>query len=157
VALVLDRPLGVRYFGLSFPRGESRVVAAACVQENKAPGLVPPGRGLVLAIPSPEAGERLYESDPQTVLDAVLPDLARAFPGIDHALLHARVFRWPHAWALFPPGSLARLPSLRGEIAEANGRIALAGDYLRAPNVEGAVSSGIDAAERICRILHPMF
>jgi oxygen-dependent protoporphyrinogen oxidase len=153
LALLLDRPVGVRYFGLSFPRGESRAVAALCVQENKAPGLVPPGRGLLLAIPTPEAGERCFAAEPQAVLDALLPDVARVLPGVESALLHARVFRWRHAWTLFPPGSLARLPTLRAELEEGYGRVALAGDYLRAPNVEGAVASGVDAAERLARAL----
>ncbi|MDB4951965.1 MAG: Protoporphyrinogen oxidase, partial [Gemmatimonadetes bacterium] len=153
VALLLDRPLGVRYFGLSFPRGESRAVAAVCVQENKAPGLVPQGSGLLVAIPTPEAGERLFTLDAQAALDTVLPDLARVFPGIERLLLHARLFRWRHGWTLFPPGSLTRLAGLRRDLPDADGRIALAGDYLRAPTVEGAVASGIDAAERIARRL----
>jgi oxygen-dependent protoporphyrinogen oxidase len=153
LALILDRPLGVRYFGLSFPRGESRAVAAVCVEENKAPGLVPPGKGLLVVIPTPEAGERMATAEPQAVLDAVLPDLARPFPRIESALLHARVFRWRHGWTLFPPGSLARLVGLRAEVEGADGRVALAGDYLRAPTVEGAVASGFDAAERLRRRL----
>jgi oxygen-dependent protoporphyrinogen oxidase len=149
LALLLDRPLGVRYFGLSFPRGESRAVAAVCVQENKAPGLVPAGRGLLVVIPTPEAGERFAAAEPQAVLDAVLPDLAKPFPRIERLLLHARVFRWRHGWTLFPPGSLARLPILRGDLEGSHGRITLAGDYLRGPTVEGAVASGFDAAARV--------
>jgi predicted NAD/FAD-dependent oxidoreductase len=61
----------------------------------------------------------------------------------------ARVYPWEHGWTLFYPGYLAHLRSARGGALEENGPIALAGDYLYAPNVEGAVAAGLDAAERI--------
>lgn len=151
LALLLDRPAGARWFGLSFPRGESRAVAAVAVQENKGPGLVPPGKGLLVVFPTPAAGERLLEAEPRQVLDALLPDVARALPGADRAVTRAQVFRWRSGWTLFPPGCLARLAEFRRGGVEGDGPVALAGDYLHAPTVEGAVTSGVRAA---CRVLH---
>ncbi|HEU4560382.1 MAG TPA: FAD-dependent oxidoreductase, partial [Longimicrobium sp.] len=46
IGIVLDRPAGVRWFGLSYARGESRALAAVCAQEAKLAGLVPPGMGV---------------------------------------------------------------------------------------------------------------
>lgn len=147
LALFLDRPLGVRWFGLSFPRGEARSVAAVCVQENKGPGLVPAGRGLLVVYPTPAAGVELAEAEPRRVLDALLPEVARVLPGVDRRVTGWKSYRWPAGWTLFPPGSLGRLPELRR--GGGGGRIALAGDYLYAPTVEGAVLSGRRAAERV--------
>jgi oxygen-dependent protoporphyrinogen oxidase len=149
VALLLDRPVPGRFFGLSFPRGETRVVAAACAEENKGADVVPAGRGLLLVIPTPAAGEALRGASPEDALRAVLPELAGALPGVGRTVVDARVYPWEHGWTLFYPGYLSHLRSARGGALEENGPIAFAGDYLYAPNVEGAVAAGLDAAERI--------
>ncbi|HEX7241438.1 MAG TPA: FAD-dependent oxidoreductase [Longimicrobiaceae bacterium] len=148
LALFLDRPAGVRWFGLSFPRAESRAVAAVCVEENKGPGLVPEGRGLLVVFPTPGAGEALAEAEPRRVVEALVPDVAGALPSVRGRITDAEVYRWPEGWTLFPPGYAARLPELR-RIDAGLGRVALAGDYLYAPTVEGAVVSGVRAAERV--------
>jgi oxygen-dependent protoporphyrinogen oxidase len=150
VGIVLDRPAGVRWFGLSFARGESAALAAVCVQEAKLPGLVAPGMGALLALPLPEAGPRLMDANVDQVLGAILPDLRKPFPRIDAAIRAVRLYRWEHGWTVFRPGMLQHLATLhRPGAVEADARLALAGDYLVAPNVEGAVVSGLRAAERI--------
>jgi oxygen-dependent protoporphyrinogen oxidase len=149
LALLLDRPLGVRWFGLSFPRSEARTAAVVCAEENKGPGLVPPGKGLLVVFPSPAAGVELAEAEPRRVLETLLPDVARALPGVDRRVTRARTYRWPEGWTLFPPGHAAWLAGLRRALSEDPGRVALAGDYLHVPSVEGAVMSGVRAAERV--------
>jgi oxygen-dependent protoporphyrinogen oxidase len=150
VGIVLDRPVGVRWFGLSFARGESRALAAVCAQEAKLSGLVPPGMGALLALPQPEVRPRLMDASPDQVLDAILPDLRRPFPRIDSAIRAVRLYRWEHGWTVFRPGSLQHLGRLHQPgVLEAEPRLALAGDYLVAPNVEGAVIAGLRAAEHI--------
>jgi oxygen-dependent protoporphyrinogen oxidase len=123
-------------------------VAAVSVQENKGPGLVPAGRGALVVFPTPEAGERLLDAEPRAVVDALLPDVARALPGLERSVTRAQVFRWREGWTLFPPGYPGRLPELRRAVS-GEGRIALAGDYLYSPTVEGAVTAGVGAANRV--------
>jgi protoporphyrinogen oxidase len=74
--------------------------------------------------------------------------VARVLPGLERAVTRAQVFRWREGWTLFPPGYPGRLPELRRAVS-GDERIALAGDYLYAPGVEGAVTAGIRAAGRI--------
>jgi oxygen-dependent protoporphyrinogen oxidase len=149
IALLLDRPVGVRYFGLSFARGESTALAALCVEENKGPGLVPEGRGLVVAFVRPESVPELIEADGRAVFDAIRPDLDRAFPRLAAHVARVKVYRWPVGSAVFYPGYLGRLGAFRGGAVEGDGPIALAGDYLVSPTIEGAVTSGTSAAERL--------
>ena len=149
VALLLDRLVPGRFFGLSFPRGETRVVAAACAEENKGAAMVPEGRGLLLAIPTPAAGESLLGASADDALRAVLPELAQALPALSRTILRVRVYPWRHGWTLFYPGYLARLRAARDGALEGGGPIALAGDYLYSPTVEGAVAAGLDAARRL--------
>jgi oxygen-dependent protoporphyrinogen oxidase len=149
LAIALDRPVGARYFGLSFARGESRNVAAACVEECKLPDRVPPGKGLLVVFPYPEVAARMMEMEADDALALLLPDLRRPFPGLEAAITGTRLYRFPHGWTVFYAGYLAHLGRFRAGAVEGDGRIALAGDYLRAPNVEGAVTSGLAAARRL--------
>lgn len=154
IGLVLDRPAGVRWFGLSYARGESRALAAVCALEAKPAGLVPAGAGALLALPLPEVGPRMMDATPERVLDAILPDLRRPFPRIDSAIRAVRLYRWEHGWTVFRPGYLQHLGRLREPgMMDEQPRLALAGDYLVAPNVEGAIVSGLRAAERILSTL----
>lgn len=152
VGLLLERPAGVRYFGLSFPRDESSTVAAVCVQENKGAETIPEGRGALVALIRPDVAERLVDADAKAIVDAVLPDLVRAFPGIDAHVRRARVYRWPAGNPLVYPRYLAHLAALRGGV-ERPGPVVLAGDYLYTPSVEGAVTSGARAARRLAEYL----
>jgi protoporphyrinogen/coproporphyrinogen III oxidase len=149
LGLLLDRPLGVRYFGLSFARDSASAVVAACVEENKAPGLVPAGRGLLVAFARPDVAPGLVEQEPRQILDTLLPDLRQAFPGVDDRVIRARVYRWRVGNPVFYPGYLARLGEFRRGGVEGEGRVAVAGDYLYVSSIEGAVTAGTRAAERL--------
>lgn len=149
LALLLDRPAGVRWFGLSYPPGESRNAAAICVQENKVGGLVPPGKGLLVVFALPHAAERLMGATAEDALPLLLPDVVRALPGIDRAIVGTRLYGWRDGWTIFGPGSLGRLPALRAVALDSAERAVLAGDWTHAPTVEGAVTSGLAAADRL--------
>ncbi|HEU4562175.1 MAG TPA: FAD-dependent oxidoreductase, partial [Longimicrobium sp.] len=114
----------------------------------------PPGMGVLLALPLPETGPRLMDATAEQVLAAILPDLRGPFPRIDSAIRAVRLYRWEHGWTVFRPGSLAHLARLNQPGAlDLHPRLALAGDYLVAPNVEGAVVSGLRGAERILALV----
>ena len=85
----------------------------------------------------------------EQALAAVLPDLRKPFPRIEGMVSTVRVYRWQHAWTVFSPGALRHLGYFRAGKIDQHPRVALAGDYLSAPNVEGAVASGLHAAERV--------
>jgi oxygen-dependent protoporphyrinogen oxidase len=149
LALLLDRPGGVRWFGLSFAPGESRNVAAVCVQENKVGGLVPPGKGLLVVFALPHAAERLLGATADDALALLLPDVVRALPGVDRTIVGARFYDWRDGWTIFGPGSLGRLPALRSLARDSAAHAVLAGDWMYSPTVEGAVTSGLAAADRL--------
>ena len=149
LALLLDRPAGVRWFGLSFAPGETRSVAAVCVEENKVGGLVPPGKGLLVVFALPHAAERLLGATADDALALLLPDVVRALPGIDRAVAGARFYGWRDGWTIFGPGALGRLPALRSLAWDSAQRAVLAGDWMYSPTVEGAVTSGLAAADRL--------
>jgi len=149
-AFLLDAPLDPDWFGLSFPR-ESRPgarIAAIAAQSRKLASLVPEGEAIVV-YPQPELGARIASAAPQRIVDEVMPGLAAAFPGIEAHVLRARIYAFPEGYSLFPPGSLRHLQAFAQ--VDVPPRLALAGAYLVAPSVEGAVRSGLRAAERLLR------
>ena len=150
LAVALKRPVPGDWFGLSFPRTEAEglKVAAICSQAAKGAGLVPEGMGAVAVIPAPSVAESWADAEPRWVLDEVLPVLDRAIPGVRSAIAEARLVRldgWVPA-----PGHFERLAAGHADDGVPAG-VALSGDYLVAPTVEGAVRSGLRAAERITR------
>jgi protoporphyrinogen/coproporphyrinogen III oxidase len=148
LALALERPASANYFGLSWPRGaEAHAVVAVCVQEQKGSDLVPEGRGALLVLPAPDQARSLSTLAPNEVLDRLLPDVERILPGTRLAISRARVTYFPEGNPVFYPGYIRHLQRFRPELLPE--RTALAGDYLVAPTVEGAVRSGIQAADRL--------
>ena len=153
VAFALDRALDVDYFGLTFPRDSEpgRTAVAACIQQNKLDGLVPPGRGAVLMLPAPAIAAELAGQDPEQAVNAMLPALEAAFPRVQSSITRARTYAFREGYTVFHPGYVRHLAAYREQWLPA--QLALAGDYLSAPTVEGAVRSGLRAARTIARAL----
>jgi protoporphyrinogen/coproporphyrinogen III oxidase len=152
LALRLDREFPGDYFGLSFPRvvEHGRNVAVLCMQRRKLPELVPTGDAVVV-IPSPPAAERLYHTDDALVAKMLLRDADAAMPGLSQRVTSWQVSRFPAGYTLFPPGHLRHVRSFPATAVPP--RLALAGDYLVAPSVEGAIRSGNRAARRVLDLL----
>jgi protoporphyrinogen/coproporphyrinogen III oxidase len=152
VAYRLDRRFPGDYFGLSFPRNSDtgRRVAVVCIGSRKLAELVPDG-DTVLLIPAPGAAQQLFDSGDDAVAEALLSSVERAVPGIGQRVTATRVYRWESGYSVFGPGHLQRLRDM-GSL-QLPARIALAGDYLVAPSVEGAVRSGLRAAARVAGML----
>jgi oxygen-dependent protoporphyrinogen oxidase len=149
LALLLDRPAGVNWFGLSFAAGEAGNVAAICIEENKLAGLVPPGKGLAVVFALPHAAARLVGRSVDDAAALLMPDVARVLPRLPQTVVQARLYTWTDGWMMLPPGSLGRLPAIRAAAWDSAPRAVLAGDYLYAPTVEAAVTAGLQAADRV--------
>jgi protoporphyrinogen/coproporphyrinogen III oxidase len=140
------------FFGLSFPAGEGEGTAAVCVQGAKYPG-GRRGAEVLVVLPRPEAAPRLADAEPRAAFDLLMPAVRRAFPGLEQGLRRVRLVRVPDGQLLVPPGAGGRIRAFdHGWLPPG---LALAGDYLRAPSVEGAVRSGEEAAARLVEALPP--
>ncbi|MGH7501023.1 MAG: FAD-dependent oxidoreductase [Longimicrobiales bacterium] len=149
LALLTDRPLKTSWFGLSVPRRESAgsILSVVCNQARKRAGLVPEGRGLLVAFPSPAAATQLAAAAPASVADDLIAAVEAVIPGTARAVIHAKLFRQEDGYVLFEPGHLRRMAAF--DETHLPSRLTLAGDYRVAPTVEGAVVSGERAAKRL--------
>jgi protoporphyrinogen/coproporphyrinogen III oxidase len=152
VAYRLDRRFPGDYFGLSFPRGGEHgdVLAALCIQSAKAGSQLAEGDAITV-MPAPAVVERLLALDDDGVTERVLGAVERAVPGITKRVTASHVTRFEDGYSIFYPGYVRHLRAL--DASWLPPRLALAGDYLVAPSVEGAVRSGIRAAERVLETL----
>jgi hypothetical protein len=83
----------------------------------------------------------------------MMPEIERLVPETRGAVARARVYRFDEGTPVAAPGFIAH--RARGLALEETLAVpvALAGDYLTMPLVEGAVASGEEAAVRIVRRL----
>lgn len=137
------------WFGLSIPRtgGAGATLAAVCFQEEKATGVVGSDGGALVLVPAPAVGERWAEAAPSAVLDEALAALRQVMPGVAEDVEEGLLVRLGGAVRVPEPGHFQRLSAFRAESLPQ--WLALAGDYLVAPTVEGAVRSGFAAADRV--------
>jgi oxygen-dependent protoporphyrinogen oxidase len=152
VALFLAAPVKSDWFVLSIPRSEEagQRLVALCAEESKGARLVRAGRGLLVAYPSPMFAAQAAQLEPAEVVDMLLPAIEAVLPGTSKRVTRARVYRFEEGYSLFYPGYLRHLAAYEADWLPRS--IALAGDYLVAPTVEGALISGERAAARLLRL-----
>lgn len=149
LVLSTRRPLGTGWFGLSIPRREpgGETLAAVCVQEEKGTGVVGGSGGSLVLVPTPAVGERWAVSGAEVVLKEALAALGQVLPEAPGEVEEGRLIRLEDSAWVPEPGHFERLPAFRPETLPP--WLALGGDYMVAPTVEGAVRSGLEAADRL--------
>jgi protoporphyrinogen/coproporphyrinogen III oxidase len=150
-AVAVGRRLPDRRYGLLFPRAESTHLGLASVASAAhLPRRAKDGNDLLGLYASGAGGRRLLAADDRDAVAAMLDDVRRAGAAYDPGrdVLFERVHRWQAAVPEFPAGHLCRLGAFLRE-APWPPRLAFAGDYLGGPSIEGAVTSGVRAADRL--------
>jgi protoporphyrinogen oxidase len=151
-ALALDVAAPREAFGLFRDAGATRVVSACAVHGAKL-GSPPPDRDVVLAWPTPDAARRLTGRTAREIVDAMLPEIEALIPAVRGHIVHARVYRFEEGTPVAHPGFAADRAYARRLTSALPFPLVLAGDYLTAPLVEGAVASGEQAASLLVQRL----
>ena len=124
------------------------------------PGCAPPGKSLLDLWVGEDRAEDLFPLDDGEITRQLLADARRqAPPGSaipeDDEMLFSRVYRWNDAVCKGQPGMFQAILEMRGQLDQHVGNLFFAGDYMRSPIVNGAVASGISAAEEAATLLAP--
>ena len=148
-------PLPAGWHGAIYPEDETPLVLDRSIN---LPGCVPPGKSTLDLIAGRERARELLELDDAEVKRQMLRDIRRnpppgsALPGDDEGLF-TRVYRWKTAVCKGPPGMFRAVANTRRELRQDLSNLLLAGDYTRVPLVNGALASGISAAEEVVSLL----
>ncbi|HEY0809082.1 MAG TPA: FAD-dependent oxidoreductase, partial [Longimicrobiales bacterium] len=128
LALVLRERIRADYFGISIPRGgRGSDLVAICVAHQKAPGLVPEDRTLLVCLGAPAANESLI-AHPETAVERMINSVEHVLPGTRSRIEHAKLYRHHDGYPLFYPGYLKHLRDF--PVTAQTHNVMLAGDYL---------------------------
>ena len=122
------------------------------------PDCAPPGKSILDLLIGRDRAKELIPLDDYDIKRRLL-DAARrkapsgsSLPGDDEGLFY-RVYRWEEALCMGNPGMLAAVANIPAQLAGRIDNLFLAGDYMRVPSVNGALSSGCSAAMEVADLL----
>ena len=122
------------------------------------PSCAPPGKSILDLLIGRERAKELIPLDDDEIKRQLLGAVRRnappgsSLPGDDEGLFY-RVYRWEEALCMGTPGMLAAVANIPKQLAGRIDNLFLAGDYMRVPSVNGALSSGRSAAIEVADLL----
>jgi oxygen-dependent protoporphyrinogen oxidase len=149
----IKRRLSENIYGIFFPREEKNIksLAAATIQSAKNLQQVPKGHDLIGLYSSGQAGSLLIHKDDDFIRSVLLNDLRELGESYNfmNETTFNRIYRWDCALPLYDKGHFKRLKNYMDGKIDLPGRLVFAGDYLEGPFIEGAITSGLNAANKL--------
>ncbi len=130
-----------------FPRGSQTFLTMVTNLAGLTPEAAPPGKTLVHALVIDEHARELFTCSDDEVLRRVMGEMRRFFQAMPEQPVFGKVYRWPEAICLMPGGMLREMHEMRTRLPDRIGGLFVAGDYTRLPSLNGAMKSGVEAAE----------
>ena len=157
VVIGLDRsPLPPGWHGALYPEDEDTPLLLD--RSVFLPSCAPPGKSILDLLIGRDRARELIPLDDYEIKRRLLGAARRkappgsALPGDDEGLFY-RVYRWEEALCMGTPGMLAAAANIPSQLAASIDNLFLAGDYMRVPSVNGALSSGCSAAIEVADLL----
>jgi len=139
------------WYAVALPRRSGSSMAGFSDDSTKCPSYAPPGESLVHCFTFGAHARELNAQPDRLVAARLLEELRSWAPSPPPDPLFRVVHRWEEAVCLPPPGTLRQLRRLARELPQTVRGLHLAGEYLYMPSVEGALRSGMDAADEVLR------
>lgn len=156
VVIGLDYPpLPPGWTGALYPEDETPLLLDRSIN---LPACVPPGKSTLDLLVGRERAEEMLPLSDEEIKHRMLSDARRNpppgsnLPG-DSEGLFTRVYRWREAVCMAPPGMFKSMADIPAQLKPAASNLFLAGDYMKIPCVNGALASGVDAANKIADTL----
>ena len=156
VVMGLDHPpLPAGWHGALYPEDETPLLLDRSIN---LPAITPPGKSTLDLLVGRDRAEELMPLEDEEIKRRMLGAVRRnpppnaALPGDDEGLF-TRVYRWPDAVCMMSPGMFKAVAEMRRQLGREVENLYLAGDYMGVPSVNGALSSGMGAAEEVVELL----
>ncbi len=152
VVIGMDHPpLPPGWHGALYPEDDTPLLLDRSIN---LPSCAPPGKSTLDLLVGRGRAKELIPLDDEEIKRRMLSDARRnpppgsALPDDDEGLF-TRVYRWEEAVCMGPPGMFTAIADIRRRLSRDIPNLFLAGDYMRVPSVNGALASGIGAAEGV--------
>ncbi len=146
-----DRLLPEGWYAVGLPRLAGTSMAGFTDNTVKSPYYTPPGGGMVHCFTFGKHAFELNAMPDADVFSRLKGEIKRFIPSLPEEPFFSEIYRWDEAVCLSPPGMLREMYSLKRDRYRDVKGLFLAGEYLNMPSVDGALRSGIDAAEAALR------
>jgi len=148
VALGLNKAPTDHATYILLPRIEDPDFIAVIADHLKAVGRAPPGKSLYTVLGSHEYLHRSRDRSDENVLDDAIACVSRYHRRIDNLLEQHQIVRWEEVVPVLETGRFNLIASFKRQIDPA-ARVQFASDLDRIPGVNGALVSGLEAADRV--------
>ncbi len=152
VVIGLDHPpLPPGWHGALYPEDETPLLLDRSIN---LPDCMPPGKHTLDMIVGRERAKELFPLSDEEIKREMLhsarrnPPPGSNLPGDDEGLF-TQVYRWQEAVCMGPPGMFRAMEGIQSRLGQEVKNFFLAGDYMRIPCVNGALASGVDAANQV--------
>jgi len=156
VVIGLDRPpLPAGWHGAIYPDDDAPLLLDRSVN---LPSCAPPGNSTLDLIVGRDRAKELLTLDDEEIKRETLREArlnsppGSALPADDEGLF-TRVYRWKEAVCMGRPGMFRAISDMHRLHGRGFCNLFLAGDYMRTPSVNGALASGVGAAEEVADFL----
>jgi oxygen-dependent protoporphyrinogen oxidase len=150
--ILADDPVVPRYVRARTSLREPNALASLAVEPGGTRGRIPDGHAVVRLVARSDWSAQHLDAPDDAVEKELLAEAVRLFPVLAQRARSVGISRWPHALPRFEVGrfrALARVRAAMDDRAAAGRRLYFAGDYLGGPSVDGAVASGLRAADAL--------
>jgi protoporphyrinogen/coproporphyrinogen III oxidase len=148
-AVSFDKPVSA--ISIACPRRERDDIAAITIASQ--PGTSRTGLTAIKVYASGTIGKSLNSRSDKHIGEVLATSYATISKSLelgDSSAIKTVVQRWDEALPYFDVGHFKRLQSFKdGDVESQNERLVFAGDYIGGPYMEGAFTSGVEAANRL--------
>lgn len=146
-------PFPKDWYAVAFPRGTGTFIAGMSNSAVLLPESVPEGKSLIDVFVVGKEAEELFLLDDREIEKRVIAVVRKYFPHMSEEPLFTRTYRWDEAVCLLPGGAMAALHKMNQKVQSSVKGLYFCGEYTGVPSTNGALRSGIRAAEDCARFL----
>jgi monoamine oxidase len=145
-----QRLLPEGWYNIVVPRTAGFLSTGPVESASKSPEHAPPGAGCVHCLTYGKRAQEMMDLPDDQLRRLMIEDLQRIAPAFPDEPLITEIVRWKEAICLQPSGQFPAIHGLRTQHYRDVKGLFLAGEYMYLlSSMEGALRSGIDAAEAV--------
>jgi protoporphyrinogen/coproporphyrinogen III oxidase len=137
------------WYAIALPRRSGSPMAGFTDSSIKSPAYAPAGAGLVHCFTYGRLAAEMMSMKDDAIVRALVENIRKYAPSMPDRPLFTEICRFREAVCTAPAGMLTAMQRMKDSGYRDVRGLALAGEYLHMPSVDGALRSGIDAAESL--------